>query len=76
LAVADELGAASVAFPLVSAGVFGWPLADAAAAAVDTVRHTATTVEDVRLMAFSDAAYAALTTALAAAETQVRDLDR
>ncbi len=28
LAVADELGARSVAFPLVSAGVYGWPLED------------------------------------------------
>jgi len=29
LAVADELGARSVAFPLVSAGGYGWPHADA-----------------------------------------------
>src|SRR6516165_8114109 len=30
LAVADELGAATVAFPAVSAGIYGWPTADAA----------------------------------------------
>ena len=29
LAVADELGAATVAFPLVSAGIYGWPTDDA-----------------------------------------------
>ena len=38
LAVADEIGAGSVAFPLVSAGVYGWPLEDAVRAAVDTLR--------------------------------------
>src|SRR3954463_9497356 len=34
LAVADELGPSSVAFPLVSAGVYGWPKDDAIDAAV------------------------------------------
>ncbi|WP_291055264.1 O-acetyl-ADP-ribose deacetylase [Herbiconiux sp.] len=38
LEVAAELGAASVAFPAVSAGVYGWPAASAARIAVDTVR--------------------------------------
>jgi O-acetyl-ADP-ribose deacetylase (regulator of RNase III) len=64
LAVADELGATSVAFPLVSAGVYGWPLADAAAAAVETLRGTATNVSEARLVAFGDAAYDALAAAL------------
>ena len=35
LRVAEELGAATVAFPAVSAGVYGWPLDDAARIAVD-----------------------------------------
>ncbi|PWC07810.1 O-acetyl-ADP-ribose deacetylase [Mycetocola zhujimingii] len=39
LRVADELGAATVAFPAISAGVYGWPLADAARIAVRTVRE-------------------------------------
>ena len=38
LRVAEELGATTVAFPAVSAGVYGWPMADAARIAVETVR--------------------------------------
>ena len=57
LRVADELGARSVAFPLVSAGVYGWPRQDAIAAAVDTVRATPTSVEAAVLVAFGHAAY-------------------
>jgi O-acetyl-ADP-ribose deacetylase (regulator of RNase III) len=57
LRVADELGARTVAFPLVSAGIYGWPLDDAVAAAVDTLRTTPTNVEESRLVAFSDAVH-------------------
>lgn len=60
LAVADELGAETVAFPLVSAGVYGWPLEDAAAAAVETLVATPTRVVEARLIAFSAPAEAAL----------------
>ena len=59
LRVADELGAASVAFPAVSAGVYRWPMDDAARIAVETVRATATTVALVRFVLFSEAAYTA-----------------
>lgn len=52
LEVADELGARTVAFPLVSAGVYGWPKDDAIAAAVDTLRTTPTDVAQARLVAF------------------------
>jgi O-acetyl-ADP-ribose deacetylase (regulator of RNase III) len=52
LEVADELGALTVAFPLVSAGIYGWPLDDAVAAAVDTLRASATQVEEARMVAF------------------------
>lgn len=61
LRVADELGARTVAFPLVSAGVYRWPRDDAIAAAVDTLRATGTEVEEARLVAFDAATYAALT---------------
>jgi len=57
LAVADELGAASVAFPLVSAGVYGWPRHDAIAAAVDTLRSTPTSVATARIVAFGRGTY-------------------
>ena len=57
LAVADELGARSVAIPLVSAGIYGWPRTDAIEAAVDTLRSTATSVEHARIVAFGGTAY-------------------
>lgn len=57
LEVADELGARSVAFPLVSAGVYGWPREDAVDAALETLRATATEVEVARMVAFGRSAY-------------------
>jgi O-acetyl-ADP-ribose deacetylase len=65
LAVADELGAVSVAFPAISAGVYGWPMDDAAGRALDAVRSASTQVELVRFVLFSDAALAAFRTAAA-----------
>jgi O-acetyl-ADP-ribose deacetylase len=61
LAVADELGANSVAFPAISTGVYGFPRDEAATIAVDTVRSTPTAVRRVLLVAF-DAATAGLYT--------------
>jgi O-acetyl-ADP-ribose deacetylase (regulator of RNase III) len=57
LQVADELGARSVAFPLVSAGVYGWPKGDAVAAALEVLRSASTQVEEARLVAFDHATY-------------------
>ncbi|GAA4553398.1 O-acetyl-ADP-ribose deacetylase [Pseudonocardia xishanensis] len=53
LRVADEVGARSVAFPAVSAGIYGWPLDDAARIAVTTVRNADTRVETARFVLFS-----------------------
>lgn len=39
--IADELGATSVAFPTISAGVYGWPHDDAVAVGVETVQSMA-----------------------------------
>jgi O-acetyl-ADP-ribose deacetylase len=57
LEVADELGARSVAFPLVSAGVYGWPRDDAIAAALEVLRAADTQVDEARLVAFGRSAY-------------------
>ena len=60
LRVADELGARSVAFPAISAGVYGWPIEDAARQAVAGVREAAVEhVAEVRFVLFSDEALAA-----------------
>jgi O-acetyl-ADP-ribose deacetylase (regulator of RNase III) len=64
LAVADELGALSLAFPLVSAGIYGWPKDDAVAAAVETLRSARTQVREARLVAFGQEAYDALAAAV------------
>ena len=48
----------SVAFPAVSAGIYGWPIADAADVAVRTVASTPTYVADVRFVLFNDEALA------------------
>ncbi len=64
LEVADELGARSVAFPLVSAGIYGWPKDDAIAAAVETLRASATQAEEARLVAFDRATYDAISQVL------------
>ena len=57
LEVADELGARSVAFPAISTGVYGYPPADAAAVAVETVTTHHAGVELVRLVAFDAPTY-------------------
>lgn len=59
LHVADELGAATVAFPAISTGVYGWPMDDGARIAVQTVRDAPTLVTEVRFVLFDDVAYAA-----------------
>lgn len=64
LRVADELGARTVAFPAVSAGVYGWPLGDAARIAVTTVRDTESSVREARFVLFSDEVYEAFARAV------------
>ncbi|OON71878.1 O-acetyl-ADP-ribose deacetylase [Streptomyces tsukubensis] len=59
LAEADALGAASVAFPAISTGVYRWPLDDGARIAVETVRAARSAVQEVRFVLFDDRAYEA-----------------
>jgi O-acetyl-ADP-ribose deacetylase len=52
LEVADGVGARSIAFPAISTGAYGYPKAEAARIAVDTLRSTPTQVKLARLVAF------------------------
>ncbi|MFS4507575.1 O-acetyl-ADP-ribose deacetylase [Clavibacter sp. Sh2141] len=68
--VAAGLGVRSIAFPAVSAGVYGWPVDDAARVAVSAVREALADgagdgIELVRFVLFSDQVLAAFTAALA-----------
>lgn len=68
--VAQALGIRSLAFPAVSAGVYGWPVDDAARVAVAAVREAlaggaAPNLELVRFVLFSDAVLRAFEAALA-----------
>jgi O-acetyl-ADP-ribose deacetylase (regulator of RNase III) len=54
LAVADGLGARSVAFPAIATGVYGYPAQAAADLAVASVRNCATEVTLIRFVAFDE----------------------
>ncbi len=53
LARTDEVGARSVAFPSISTGAYGYPLAEAATVSMQALRGSVTAVESVLLVAFS-----------------------
>lgn len=69
LRIADDLGARTVAFPAISTGVYGWPLADGARTAVATVRAAVAVSPDafdeIRFVVFDDHARETYETALA-----------
>jgi O-acetyl-ADP-ribose deacetylase (regulator of RNase III) len=64
LRVADELHARTVAFPAVSAGIYGWPVDDAARIAVGTVLSTPSELQEARFVLFSRDVYSAFEAAL------------
>jgi O-acetyl-ADP-ribose deacetylase len=72
LALAADLGAASVAFPAVSAGVYGWPAGDAALVALETTAEADAAPARVRFVLFSERMHDAFR---AAAEQLGLDLD-
>jgi O-acetyl-ADP-ribose deacetylase len=65
LEVAGELGVRSIAFPAISTGVYGFPPAQAAQIAVETISTTMTSVELIRLVAFDPVTHDLLAAELA-----------
>ena len=69
LRVADELGAEVVAFPAVSAGIYGWPAADAARIALAAARGADTAVREARFVLFGRDMHQVFAAALATLPT-------
>lgn len=69
LAVADDLGAKTVAFPAISTGVYGYPVDEAAPVAIEAIQTSVTAVEEVRFVLFDRSTYDAFVRALEAAGT-------
>ena len=65
LAVADEIGARSVAFPAISTGIYGYPLDPATEIAVRTCREAETSINVVKFVCFDTTTLAAYQRALA-----------
>ena len=54
LEAAADLGCQSVAFPAISTGIYGFPKRNAAEVAVETVRVSQTSVEEVEFICFDE----------------------
>ena len=73
LTLADQLGAASVAFPAISCGAYGWTPVEAAPIAVAAIRayassHPSSGIEVVRFVLFTDEALEAFSSASSSVE--------
>jgi len=55
LAIAGELGARSIAFPLISSGVYRWPKDDAVRQALSALRSADTAIDQAILVLYDDA---------------------
>ena len=58
LAVADELSAATIAFPLVSAGIYHWPKDDAVRQALTVLTSVPTKASEASMVLFDEATLA------------------
>jgi O-acetyl-ADP-ribose deacetylase (regulator of RNase III) len=70
LRVADDLGARTLTFPAVSAGIYGWPVEAAARIALGTVRTASTEVQEALFVLLGPATYAVFEAVLENLETQ------
>jgi O-acetyl-ADP-ribose deacetylase len=68
LRLAAELGARTIAFPAVSAGIYGWPPDDAARIAVAAVRRSNADLREARFVLFSPEMLAHFQAVLAAGD--------
>ncbi|MDI1460104.1 O-acetyl-ADP-ribose deacetylase [Catellatospora sp. KI3] len=57
LRIAGELGARTVAFPLISSGIYRWPVDDAVRQALSVLRTASTGVEQAYLVLYDAATY-------------------
>lgn len=58
LAVADELGALSIAFPLISSGIYGWPVDDAVWQSLTVLRSAwPASLAEARLVLYGRASF-------------------
>jgi O-acetyl-ADP-ribose deacetylase (regulator of RNase III) len=67
LAVAEEMGARTVAFPAISAGIYGWPAEPAARIAITAVSTAASRLAEARFVLFTADMRAVFARALAEA---------
>ncbi|MCY7396693.1 MAG: macro domain-containing protein [Nocardioides sp.] len=65
LRVADEVGARTVAFPLVGAGVYGWSKQESVACALEAFRAADTSVTEARIVVLDPASYDVVAVAVA-----------
>jgi O-acetyl-ADP-ribose deacetylase len=66
LAVAEQLGAITIAFPAISTGVYGYPVDEAAPVAIRAVMASGARVSEVRFVLFDERTYDAFSRALKA----------
>lgn len=64
LAIADEIGARTLAIPAIATGIYGYPEPEAAHIAITTLRTTPTQVTTIHLIAFTPTSHQTLTKAL------------